>query len=580
MSRNIRYPVHGTTQAPVTQTIRIRTRLYVSKQDRLVLESLARHFDSLQSRDLARRCKDGSNSDNTAWADRKRELTAECSSRWAGWITKNSNDAWSTARRNQRRHLSDLESAISTIERKLAFPIHRISERKAIREAEAVRAKTENRKPRTLYFGYRSAHEHAMKRMRLDHLKSERDKLKKDLDDSVVHITRGGKYLMKNRLHLEETGIDENTWRAEWYAKRRSFGANGETSKLFGNETIRVHPDGTVEIDLPEKFSHLANVTKFGTTRYRMEAKAVFSYRTDDWLAQVRANRAIAYEVVLAAFGRIYLDASFTPAVSSTMAALRDILADPAQRILSLDLNHGFLAPAVLDHSGNLLGRPAHISLVTEDLPATTRDGHLRQAITEVLDMADLYGCHLIAVENLGFHEMRASGREEQRSSPWFQKVVCGMPTAQFCNRLVAMASRRGILVVGVPAAYSSIWGAQYWQGTLSSKSHKISKHTAAAVVLGRRALGYRARCKAQASPGVTVPDQRIEEAGQPAGTESYHEPSTNGKRPEGKGTPKLPRREGIGHRARGRPKTANARSGDPRLAKTVRVSRVSLKGT
>jgi hypothetical protein len=54
------------------------------------------------------------------------------------------------------------------------------------------------------------------------------------------------------------------------------------------------------------------------------------------------------------------------------------------------------------------------------------------------------------------------------------------MPTRQFRDRLVAMASRRGMAVCGVPAAYSSIWGKTYWRAPLSTKHHKVSGHTGA----------------------------------------------------------------------------------------------------
>ncbi|MHB1510337.1 MAG: hypothetical protein ACYCST_10665 [Acidimicrobiales bacterium] len=256
-------------------------------------------------------------------------------------------------------------------------------------------------------------------------------------------------------------------------------------------------------------------------------------------------------------------------------------------RVLALDLNHGFLAPAVLDRSGNPIDRLTHIPLVTEDLPASQRDGHLRQAITEALDLAEEHHCWLVVVENLGFDEMRASGRERYGSRKWFRKVVCAIPTAQFRDRLTAMASRRGVAVVGVPAAYSSIWGKEHWQAPLSTRVHKVSGHTAAAVVLGRRALGHSARRRAQASPGVTTPDQRIEDPGQPGGLESYRVRSASGKGPEREGTSPPPRRKGVRRSqatqpggARRRPEAANVGPEAPRLAKTVRASRVSLIGT
>ena len=273
--------------------------------------------------------------------------------------------------------------------------------------------------------------------------------------------------------------------------------ANGEAGKPFGNETVRLSPDGALEIDLPARLAHLANVTSRGTTRYRLSWPVAFSYRRAEWLEQLEANRAVAYEVVLAESGRVYLDASFTPATTPEVPALEELLADPALRVLAVDVNAGFLAPAVLDKSGNPLRLLPHIPLLTEDLAATTRDGHLRHAVTVLLDLADAHGCRLV-LENLGFSDMRTTGRERYGSNKRFRRTVCGIPTAQFRDRLVAMASKRSIAVVGVPAAYSSIWGAEHWQAPLSTEQHKVSKHTAAAVVLGRRALGHSARRRRQ----------------------------------------------------------------------------------
>ena len=85
--------------------------------------------------------------------------------------------------------------------------------------------------------------------------------------------------------------------------------------------------------------------------------------------------------------------------------------------------------------------------------------GHLRQAITRLLDLAEVSGARCITIEALGFSEIRFVGRERYGSRHWLRKMVSGMLTAKFRDRLVAGASRRGIAVVGVPAAYSSIWG-------------------------------------------------------------------------------------------------------------------------
>jgi len=611
----IRYPIKGVTEAPLKAAIRIRTRLHCSERDLKVVEAMGEYFDHLCSTDLAMRCRPitdemraicalagfiglltgrdsarAPSAETVLWAIRKQHLTAKCSSRYAGWITKSSNHAYDLAMRNQQRALADKNKAIEAIAKKLKLPVHTKTERRKLIAAEAKQAKDENRRPRRLVFGYQSPHEHAMKRRRLEHLQHEAAQLQRDIAAGALHITRGGKKLLHTRLHLDEAGLSENAWRAKWDAKRRHFGADGESGKCYGNSTIRVTPDGIIEMVLPPDLKYLANVrgkNKRESPRYRFDAKAQFPYRQDEWRSQVEADRAVAYEVLIGEDSRVYLDASFTPDLSVAVPSLEDLLSDPDLRVLALDLNHGFLAPAILDRAGNPISRLPHIPFVTEDLPATTRDGHLRQAITEALNLADHYGCKLICVENLGFHEMRATGRERYGSAKWFRKVVCGIPTRKFRDRMVAMASRYGIAVVGVPAAYSSIWGKEYWQEPLSTKHHKVSGHTAAAVVLLRRALGYRARRRAQASPGVTTSDQWIEEAGQPAGVESYHVLDANGNGHECEGTSSSPRHEGFRHSGRVRsesgdvrPEVADVRREAPRLAKTVRASRVSLKGT
>ena len=570
-----RHPVHGAEQAPATTTLRIRARIQPSDDDRAVLSALGEHLSVLLDKDLAARCRAGSAHGKEDWRQRKQALTKDCSSRWAGWVTKSSNDAYATARRNQRRALNDKSQAADAIARKLALPILSVAERKEAARAERELAKAEGRKPRHLDSGYRSASEHAMKRRRLGVLRGECARLERDIAAGRVHVTRGGKQLLRSRLHLEEAHLSGAEWRNRWRAARHSFGANGEAGKTFGNETIRLFPDGTLEVDLPARLGHLANVTARGTTRYRFSVPVTFSYRRAEWLEQVETDRACAYDVVFSPTGKVYLDASFTPATTPEVPALEELLADPALRVLAVDLNDGFLAPAVLDRSGNPVGRLPHVPLLTEHLATTTRDGHLRQAVTELLDLAGAHGCRLVVVENLGFSDMRTTGRERYGSNKRFRRTVCGIPTAQFRDRLHAMASRRGIAVAGVPAAYSSIWGAEHWHAPLSTKQHKVSRHTAAAVVLGRRALGHSARRRRPrtASPGVTAPGQRTEAAatGQPvrraAGAASYHvdDTWTLGSRHQATGRPQ---------RRKGDHQTRSANTGPPgaRSAKTVRA--------
>jgi biotin carboxylase len=56
------------------------------------------------------------------------------------------------------------------------------------------------------------------------------------------------------------------------------------------------------------------------------------------------------------------------------------------------------------------------------------------------------------------------------------------------------MATNNGVAVIAVDPAYTSRWGAEHWLDALEQISPEASGHHAAALVIGRRGLGHRAR--------------------------------------------------------------------------------------
>ncbi|WP_293051023.1 hypothetical protein, partial [Mycobacterium sp.] len=109
------------------------------------------------------------------------------------------------------------------------------------------------------------------------------------------------------------------------------------------------------------------------------------------------------------------------------------------------------------------------------------------------------------------------------------RKTVSGIPTAVFRNRLAGMAATAGIDLFAVNPAYSSIWGDQHWRRPY----HNVTRHQAAATVIGRRAQGYSARRR----KGVTRtrPEDRVVRATnqtgpqQPRATGNRHRPGIRG---------------------------------------------------
>ena len=79
---------------------RVRTRLRLGGADERVLRAVGGHLGRLAGAAVAVRCRLGGGDDRRA--DRKRALTAAASSRWAGAITRTSNDQWRRADANLR----------------------------------------------------------------------------------------------------------------------------------------------------------------------------------------------------------------------------------------------------------------------------------------------------------------------------------------------------------------------------------------------------------------------------------------------------------------------------------------------
>src|SRR5205823_4643379 len=109
---------------PGPSGVAVRDRLNgLAVEDETVLRLIGAHLGGLASKDLKARCADGLEHSSESWAARKREVTVQSSSRWAGAITKASHDQWALARRGQLAHIQGLEAGIAMIERRLALPI-------------------------------------------------------------------------------------------------------------------------------------------------------------------------------------------------------------------------------------------------------------------------------------------------------------------------------------------------------------------------------------------------------------------------------------------------------------------------
>lgn len=356
------------------------------------------------------------------------------------------------------------------------------------------------------------------------------------------HVVRGGRRLLGNRQNLGAAQLTEAEWRQRWEAERWFLAADGESGKRYGNETIRITPDGEVSIKLPAPLAHLAN-TKNG--RYLLVSKVRFQHRGAEWRERIVGNRAVAYRIHLdVERGRWYLTASWQRPVVQTIP----LATARATGMVGVDTNADHFAAYRLDAHGNPVGDPRRFFY---DLSGTAehRDAQIRHAISQLLHWTQRCGVKAIGLENLDFTAEKT--REKHGRKKRFRQLISGIPTGKLKARLVSMAAEHGPSIVAVDPAYTSIWGDEHWKKPLTSKNRKMSRHDAAGIAIGRRALGHPIRRRtappprhqsdaaghrtAQAGPGVpgregTRPPvtERAHDAHRRTGTQRTREPSAS----------------------------------------------------
>lgn len=454
--------------------VAIRDRLkHLTPDDEKVLRLVGEHLGRLASLDLKDRCADGLDHSTDTWAARKQGLTAESSSRWAGSITKATHDQWALSRRCQLAHIQGLEAGVRTLMHRLSLPLGEKGTKKAAG-------------------GYRSKSEWFQKTRRLHVLEHRLDAARAEREAGVVHVVRGGRKLLGNRHNLQAAQLTETEWRQRWEAKRWFLAADGESGKRFGNETIRVTPDGEVSIKLPAPLAGLANA-RHG--RYVLASRVGFAHRAAEWADRIDANRAVAYRIHLDVVReRWYLTASWQRPVIQTIP----LEAARARGMVGVDTNIDHFAAYRLDVHGNPAGDPMRFPY---DLTGSAdhRDAQIRHAITQVLHWAKRCGVAAIAIEDLDFTAEKT--REKHGRRKRFRQLISGIPTAKLKARLISMAAEQGMSIVAVDPAYTTQWGGQHWQKPLATPRRKMTRHDAAGIAIGRRALGHPIRRRTAPPP-------------------------------------------------------------------------------
>ena len=504
--------------------VAIKTRLRLSERDESVLREVGVFLGSLQRSDFVARVKLGEAAKqepvetskggakpvkakvgkHLGRAVRKKALTGVASSRWAGSITRVSDDMYERAWLNLEDLVARDRSELKQIERRLPVPTGDASQR--VVAAYQPVSQAGRRVPR----GYKTRQERAMQQQRARRLCKRIDDSEQRLASGRVSVVAGGKKLLRKRPQIERNCIAEDyddetaRWREQWDAARMFLTADGESGKRWGNETIRVAPvvasrrgDCTTTIRLPNELTHLSN-TPGATPTYKLDALLRWNHRSNEWQTRVNARESVGYRIHLDVDKhRWYITAAWSIKPTTPPPDIADV--NRAGNCLALDLNAGHIDGWVLDPTGNPIGAPIIVAIPQQG-SSTTRLGNLGAALKQLFDHAETHNVTSIAVEQLDFQDARGQGRQKfkrGKAGRTTRRKIAGIPTAKFIHHLTSAATKHGIHLIAVDPAYTSKWAKRYWTTPLNNSSRqRCDGHQASSIVIGRRSQGLQARRK------------------------------------------------------------------------------------
>ena len=255
---------------------------------------------------------------------------------------------------------------------------------------------------------------------------------------------------------------------AAWRARRDGNALfAGETGKVGGNGVARWDFEtGRLVVKLP---GGLPPVVLGGV---RFSDKVV-----EDLRACMEARTPVSWRVKLLSRGRVELCVTYDEPVPA-------LCTDAARGALALDLNAGHVAATLVGGGGRLLGARRH------DLPAD-RDG-LQGVVRRLSVMAARLGVPVVA-EDLDFRTKKAWLKRYGKA---LAQVLSLFRSRQFMRVLERQCARRGVEVVAVDPA----WTTKLAKSERYPGRYRLSIHHAAALVIGRRGLGFAERVSTPAA--------------------------------------------------------------------------------
>ncbi|GAA6620292.1 hypothetical protein [Scytonema sp. NUACC26] len=145
---------------------------------------------------------------------------------------------------------------------------------------------------------------------------------------------------------------------------------------------------------------------------------------------------------------------------------------------IGIDINPGSIGWAYVDSDGNL--RASGQIPLRAGLPKGQQQAQLVDVCLQLAVLAKTYACPIVA-ENLDFSEKKQQLREQGRK---YSRMLSGWAYSEFFKQLQSILANRGIKLIKVNPAYTSIIGLVKY-----ARQYALPSDCAAAVAIARRGM-------------------------------------------------------------------------------------------
>ena len=347
------------------------------------------------------------------------------------------------------------------------------------------------------------------------------DRLLYEKKHGIVHLTLGGKPLLRERSRIDKIGDAAKRsqaleqWHAKWHAARNSvyqtIGSKDEASGCQGCVST-LEEDGSVSLRIKltsglakkyrdehgdlkflvirnVKLHHGAEYLRYVLAQAELRKAEVAQAKEKAQLesqkytqADVEAGQAVSWQLIWA--GGTQFKANFTLSIPAPKARSSDYAG-----CVGVDFNNGFLTLSAVDRFGNVLFTK-NVTMATYALSQEQRFENMAQAVKEIIEEAAKRQM-ILAIEDLDFSDLK---RDTVRWSRQRKTMVHALAYAQFKGLMARRAYDAGLELRLVNPAFTSVKGLFVYQ-----ERKGFTAHQGAASVIARTSLGYEERAP---SPG------------------------------------------------------------------------------